>query len=310
VAASFGLVHRPALREWLRSSVSWSLHFNDLRPPGADGFGGILNELKTLALFDDVTLIRDADIVNHIELLQIFRQNIDVFRSAILAGVFVFPIRQDVDSFTHLNDRAGLKRAHPERAEIASSYLAEFDQFLAINELVTPEMEVRTENSTFRVLLSRVMTHLKPKAVQYDLLQRTIAAAEKDSLGSQLRFGDIYKALMQPTNVDLVQINELVQWCRTAHVLTTPYELCLPPTSANSDIDPWNIAVVLGHSVTEENIRKNSWFERFPKLIPNIGWIEKLTFNEIVREFSATVRKSDAGVQRSRSSLVCSIRGP
>jgi hypothetical protein len=28
------------------------------------------------------------------------------------------------------------------------------------------------------------------------------------------------------------------------------------------------------------------------------------------REFSATVRKSDAGVQRSRSSLVCSIRGP
>jgi hypothetical protein len=30
----------------------------------------------------------------------------------------------------------------------------------------------------------------------------------------------------------------------------------------------------------------------------------------VLCEFSATVRKSDAGVQRSRSSLVCSIRGP
>ena len=277
------LVHRPALESWTVGLVSWSLHFNDLRSLEDNAAEITLNELKMMALFDETVLIRDADVVNHLQLLDIFTNNTADFREAVRAGIFVFPIRADADCFSQVNDRAGSARAYPDRHGIASMHLPIFDRYLADWGIITPQIERRVEANTFPTLLERVMPHLTAKTFQYDLLQKTLNEAKETYEGKHIQFGKIYEFLNTHQRSHPKDVGELIQWCRVAHVLTVPYELGLAPTSANHDIDPWSVAIVLGHSVTEPKLNRSVWFGRFPELIPDEDWIKHLSFRDIVR---------------------------
>ena len=289
MAAHVELVNRPLLEGWQRGSVSWSLHLNDLGNFDKAPVSVIADELKLLALFDDITLIRDADVVNSLQIMELFGRDgrdIQGFRSAIRAGVFAFPIRSDADSFWHVNDTAKGNRAHSERYAPMHEFLPEFDQFLADWQVTTPTIVRDISSDTFAKLIeNRVLPFLATQGIPTELLAISLETAKEDAarLQEPVRFGHIFNLLDDRANADRAQVQELIQWCRMAHVLAVPSELSLASSSADHDADPVKVAVILGHKLQGSDYRRGQWFERYPKLIPDRPWIAGLGFDEIVR---------------------------
>jgi hypothetical protein len=277
--------------KWQQGTLTWSAHFDDLRP--AASIPGerqkiLLRELKTLALFKPYTLIRDAAVINSLELQDWIVNDHAYIRSAFHTGALVIGLRQDRESLPQLHEHTGRNRAYPERYEdckFGGSEVQRYLEELSVNGAIAPQQGRPAHpcvvdlpvgpSDLFEEGLGRVHNHLTTH--DSDLLKTAIEVAKYRG-GAPLRFGHIHDYLVQERS--LARDSELIQLCKTAHVLAVPGALKLPIASADGDIDLWRACKVMGASPREARDPERLQ-ELWPAQILTLNALDNLDFQMI-----------------------------
>ena len=285
------LRQRTPIDRWIGGSLSWCTLFNDLRSKDSFGEGSkretLLEELKQQALFSDSFVIRDADVVNSPELLDIVNSNDDGIQTLIREGVLVFALRAGAPNFTSVNEAARERRADPRLYRVLKDAVATFDKKLEGTTVAVVQHGATAD--TFHDNLKKVLaSRLTPR--QRTELLRAIRIAGEKHMGENLRFGDIYSEVVRKViwpKADWKARAELIALCRAAHVLTTPMICGLPPITADKDILPHHVALITGYNATislsDQEIDLLDWFERFPKMIFAADFTRDMQFERIIR---------------------------
>jgi hypothetical protein len=280
------LKKRKDLADWPDGSLIWSTQFNDLRKIESSGTSpevrreNLRMELKKQGLLQSHTLIRDADSVNNIDLLDLVDSNVDAIQSGIAHGTHVFGLRSDAESLTQVNDNAGLKRAYPERFEKVKLLVKNLDILLEQSEVVVADVKLPVGNDVFNDNIKRLLGSSHLSASESDMLRLAHQTATVACNSKLLRFGDLYDELVR--HKAQAPESNLLQWCRAAHVLAAPASIGLPPSSANDDIHPVHAAFFCG--VGNNHITSSApWLELFPRNILTDRAVRALTFEDIVR---------------------------
>ena len=274
-------LERKPVTAWAPGSLVWSTQFNDLRTDRSLGSDAAarrnrLNiELRTLALLAPRTVIRDADAVNHIDLLQMLERNSGGIRAAFECGALVFGIRDSAASLSEVNEVAGENRAFPERFAEAGKRLGIVDDWLADRQLTLVETAT-TGKDTFSDHLDVILKSGRLTYEDEDTLRKAIVAARlsSDGVGS-LRFAEVF------TRVNAEGASaELVQWCRAAHVLGPPTEHGLPPSTANQDLRPDMVSLLCRRSTVSPMLTRR-WTDMYPRKILTEEALLSLSFDDI-----------------------------
>jgi hypothetical protein len=274
-------LERKPVTAWAPGSLVWSTQFNDLRTDRSMGSDPAarrqrLNiELRTLALLAPRTVIRDADVVNHIDLLHMLERNSGGVRAAFECGALVFGIRDAAASLSEVNEQAGENRAFPERYQEAKEKLSTVDEWLTGKKLTLVETAT-TGRDTFNEHLNVILDSGRLSSEDEDLLRSAIDAARRSSVAdAPLRFGHVLSAVKAGS-----ASAELVQWCRAAHVLIAPKEHGLPPSTANQDLRPDIVSLLCRRTTTSPKLTRR-WTDMYPKRILTEDALLSLSFNDI-----------------------------
>jgi hypothetical protein len=276
-------LERKPVTAWLPGSLVWSTQFNDLRTERSMGSDPatrrrrLNTELRMLALFSPRTVIRDADAVNHIDLLDMLQRNSAGVRAAFNCGALVFGIRDSAASLSEVNEQARGNRAFPARFALAKEKLLAVDAWLADTGLTLVETAT-TGRDTFSEHLNVIADSGSLPAADEDVLRSAIEIARQSCVGeAPLRFGHVIREVEARG-----ASRELVQWCRAAHVLVAPTEHKLPPSTADQDLRPEMVALLCrGSTVTPKLTRR--WTDMYPKRILSEDSLLSLKFDDIAR---------------------------
>lgn len=257
----------------------WSTQFNDLRNPASLGRTpdeqerATLRELKVQALFQQHTIIRDADAVNHLPLLELILED----NHALDAGI-VFSLRPGIESFTELNERTGTRRAHPDRYEKVKPFVRKLDSLMTTSGALVAEPGIPGNVDAFRTNLERVLRSSYLQAKDKDLLREAIAKADSSSGASLLGFGELYDHLVRSRGVS--PDGRLIKACRAAHALVIPSALGIRCSSSDQDLDPALVAIVLGHE-GGGMINAGQWTDLYPRKILVDDAVDMMPFEKI-----------------------------
>ena len=276
-------LERKPVTAWERGSLVWSTQFNDLRTDRSMGSDPAarrhrLNiELRTFALLAPKTVIRDADAVNHIDLLHMLERNSGGIRAAFECGALVFGIRDAAASLSEVNEQAGENRAFPERFKEARDRLHTVDEWLAARELILVETAT-TGKDTFSEHLNVILNSGMLSSEDEDVLRSAIDIARRSANGKpSLRFGHVFNGVKTAGGSA-----ELIQWCRAAHVLVAPNEHELPPSTADRDLRPDIVALLCRRTAVNLKLTRR-WTDLYPRRILTEDALLSLSFNDIAR---------------------------
>ena len=253
--------------------ITITTQFNDLR----DNFGSESQcraDLLELSLFGKTSIIRDADVVNNSALLTLANDESSGIQDAIREGIFVFARREHVTgceepttSFTEINDTAGRNRANPDLFDDLRTPIAMLDTFLS--DIPVALVKNEPTDDRFALHIQRIRKSAVLGAFAKRRLDQVLQDAREISDG-QLKFGLIYGPLKRTkaeSKDEQDQLELLLRLCRAAHVLIIPAMHGLAPTTANADLDPEHVSIVLGSSAADDGKRTHldpDWFELFP----------------------------------------------
>jgi hypothetical protein len=272
--------------EWLRGAPAWSTQFDDLRDsaslcqPGQNRIQTLRRELKQQALFDHQTVVRDSDLVNNVELLELMLDDTDRIRTTLAEGVHLLSIRSTAATFTEVNEQAAKRRAHPSRYEAVKPLLARVDPLLTEHEIPIAEVERPRGAGGFSRHLRRIADSQHISGREREVLFDALPQVEPGEPNEPLRFGDLYDLLVR--NKQMSPSDNLIRWIRAAHILTIPVELGLPPSTSDRDLSPSQVAFLVGHG-EEAAVDMSQWMDLFPRRILTDVAIDQLTFPDIMR---------------------------
>ncbi|MBZ5724449.1 MAG: hypothetical protein LAP87_05580 [Acidobacteriia bacterium] len=307
-------VQRVPLSGFDRAQFNWSTQFNDLRSPSSSGATRqerdkrLTREIKTQALFERRTLIRDADVVNNLELLSLIVTDAEGVQIELLGGGHLLCLRSGAESFTEVNETAGTRRAYPSRYLKLRRLIKLLDLTLADKCARVLEVDKPGTVDTFRANLERICRAPFLPEPDKELLGK---AMQRSGLGLRdrfLRFGDVYDYLVRHRR--LSPQSDLIQWCRAAHTLSVPKELGIAPSTLDQDFAPMQVAYVLGH---DQACAFNAapWRHLFPRRIISDEVLDGLEFKTIMRfrHLASEIGYFDA-VETLRASFGSSSGGP
>jgi hypothetical protein len=233
-------------------------------------------ELRMLILFGGRTVIRDADAVNHIDLLDMLQRNSGGIRAGFECGALVFGIREFAESLSEVNEQAHENRAFPERFAQAKARLITVESWLAERGLTLVQTATSSKD-TFSEHLHIILNSGRLLAEDEDVLRDAMEIARNSSAGEgPLRFGHVIREAKQRGASE-----ELIQWCRAAHVLVAPAEHGLPPSTVDQDLRPDMAALLCRCKDTPKLARR--WSRLYPRRILTEDTLLSLPFDEIVR---------------------------
>lgn len=226
------------------------------------------------ALFSPMTVIRDADIINHADLLDMLERNSASIRAAFLCGALALGIRDSAESLSEINESIGEKRASPEMYAKARERLPGIESWLAGTGLPLVETSTATINA-FREHLDVVLDSGALSPRDEDILRPSIEIAREASAGNgPLRFGDVIREVRSRGGSD-----SLIQWCRAAHVLVAPRTHGIPPSTADQDLRPEMVTLLCLREGSSEATRR--WADLYPRKILTEDALMNLSFDRI-----------------------------
>lgn len=288
-------LQRIPIGEFKSSPLVWTTQFNDLRSPLSLGanveqrYLRIQLELKLLALLLPRALIRDANLVNHPELLQMLRDDVACIRTAFERGAILLAIRDTASNLVEVNEGAGPNRAFPQRYGAAQLQLPEIDSWLRDRQVGLVGTPAGAETDSFALNLEKILSEQKISEQNSAALRTAIQASRQlNGEASLLRFGDVYRHLVgkRPKRAS----SELVQWCRAAHVLVAPVAHSLPASTADQDLPPRMSAFLCGHA---EAFMPDTfkWIDLYPRRVLTDETLFQMNFKAI-----AGFRKTPYGI--------------
>lgn len=305
---------RESAARWSRGMLTWATQFDDLRI-GIDGVREttLKRELKTLALFKPSCVIRDAAVINSLELQAWLIDDVESISAALRCGAIALGLRKDAECFEALHSRTGPHRAFPERADACTYGVKMVDHVVRslslIGETVRVDgmpsrpslVDLPTANpDDFEEGVRRIVNDVaddERRAILERALEVAIARA-----GRPLRFGHMHDYLT--LEAGLARSSEIVQLCRVAHTIALPSSLGLPFSTAASDIRAEQTLAVLGAQALpclDPELLQQMW----PKKYLTDRALDSLSFNDI-----AGLRRlgTELGYFRAVADLHCASR--
>jgi hypothetical protein len=285
---------RKPIAKWPRSSLVWTTQFNDLRTPASVGsnyterYRRVQLELKMLALLLPCAVIRDADIVNHIELLDLLQRDVDGFRSVFERGAITLGIRETASSLVDVNEKAAKNRAFPERYDKVRIQLPQIDRWLGEQQVVLVETSANVRVDRFAANLRTILNAHRLSGQEEEILEKAILASrQRNDPDSLLRFGDIYRYILD--NGLTSSNSDLLQWCRAAHVLVAPAAHALPPSTVDQDLRPEMITLLYGRGEALA-LDPDRLLNLYPRRILSDDTLMRMDFPTIVRLRSKAIQ--------------------
>lgn len=278
---------RKPIADWTRSPLVWTTQFNDLRNPMSLGseagarYRRIQLELKMLALLLPRAVIRDSDVVNHIELLDLVQRNVDGVRSVFESGIVTLGIRESASSLVDVNERAGQNRAYPERYGAARSQLPGVDSWLRERRVVLVETPADVKSDGFAANLQKIVDGRVLSAGDEEILRKAMAVS-RELRGDEalLRFGDVYQYVLGKGLGS--SHGDVVQWCRAAHVLIAPAAHALPPSTVDQDLRPEMVTFLCG-GPEGVALDPEKWTNLYPRRILHDEALMRMDFATVER---------------------------
>jgi len=265
-----------------KSSIYLATQFNDLSmstfAPATfcNNRKLFLLELKRQALFHDITIIRDADIVNHVGIVEVAANNEQYFLNNLTELGHLFCIRDGFESYSEINELASNKRAFPGSYEEMKAPLKRLDTVL--ENIPVAEINLDKKSDLFLDHLRKGIDSPALYCKEKEDLAFSIDRALCKSCGGFVRFGDIYSVLINDRGYK--ETGNLVQFCRAAHSLIVPVSLGVNHLIANNDFDGMHLRVILGENGEPISVARQNLL---PKKIIMDGGLETLSFSDIVR---------------------------
>lgn len=274
-------VQRLPLSTWPTYALTWTTEFNDLRlalPEGTSSLQAAEIELKTHALFNEHTVIRDTDLICSPTLMQILADDYRCAREAVAHRAILLSLREEAESFAHVNDIMGVRRAFPEHHRVGLSFLPQIDRFINERSVALPSTRVAAAPTAFQDNLRKLVSRDYLLSHDRDKLLGAIEGASCRESGP-LRLGVILDFLWRKGERPG---SDLVQWCRAAHSLIVPAQLGLPVSTADSDLDPVKAALFHPGNAPRP-VERSVQPDLFPRRVLAATALRQLSFDQIVK---------------------------
>ena len=269
-----------------------STQFADTRvfKPGQTATDLVLLELKTQLLFDDAIILRDTDVVNSWELLDLATKDV-TFRELLTSGVCVVGLRASADCLTDVNNQAAESRADPKRHSLHRDLVAALDILMHDQDIQVLHVDEDPNRDVFSELLQKTLAKLlrSRKYSEHELLHNAVRHAElqRSEKHPKLRFGEIYRYIWGTTPPSEIQHDtELLDWCHTAHTLPVPAQLKTPISAATHDLEPEKIQALLELQPTITSVDAREVIDIYPEYVPTPLWLGNQNFADILRHRS------------------------